>query len=145
MNPCMIERLKKRADFLNTAKGRRWVTPNFTLQAKQRVEHFNKKHGVDDASLRALVNQASRIGYTVTKKAGNSVQRNRIRRKLKSAIFTLAPQLSEANLAQPDYDYVLIGRDTILRLDFIILKNELRSAFEGVHRARSSAKATRNA
>ncbi len=142
---CMVERLKKRADFLNCAKGKRWVTPNFTLQARQRTEDLVKKPSADTDFTYVAAAQCARLGYTVTKKAGNSVQRNRIKRRLKSAISILTPLFFEGNPAQPSFDYVLIGRDTILRLDFTILINELRSAFEGVHRARSSAKPSRNA
>ncbi len=145
MIACMIERLKQRVDFLNAAKGRRWVTPNFTLQAKQRAEPVKNKLICGDADVKTFQPFCPRIGYTVTKKAGNSVQRNRIRRRLKSAIYNITSQLTEHSLVQPDFDYVLIGRDIILRIDFTILTNELISAFEGVHRVRSSAKATRNA
>ncbi len=127
---CTIEHLKKRSDFLSVAKGKRWVTPNFTLQAKQRID-LNNVH-------------TARIGFTVTKKTGNAVRRNRIRRRLKSAIQKIEVQLFEQVLARPDYDYVLIARELILHTDFIVLTNELISAFRGVHRVRSSDKATRN-
>jgi ribonuclease P protein component len=130
MNTCVIQRLKKRSDFLITAKGKRWVTPNFTLQAKQR--------------LNTDIYVSSRLGFTATKKTGNSVRRNRIRRRLKSAIQKIEAQLCEQNLAKPDYDYVLIARELILHTDFLVLTNELISAFRGVHRVRTSDKATRD-
>jgi ribonuclease P protein component len=121
-----IERLKKRVDFLRVAKGKRWVTPNFTLQAKQRLD--------------VCLNGAARVGFTVTKKTGNSVQRNRIRRRLKSAIDKISQELFTRQLSKPDYDYVLIARELVLHTDFLSLANELITAFEGVHKSRSSVK-----
>jgi ribonuclease P protein component len=130
---CGIDRLKKRADFLIVAKGKRWVTPNFTLQAKQRADLIDVNQ--------SCVDKFARIGFTVTKKTGNSVRRNRIRRRLKSAVEKISSTLCERHLPKPDYDYVLIARELILQIDFISLTNELISAFEGVHKPRSSARA----
>ncbi len=149
----MIKRIKKRNDFLAVAKGKRWVTQNFTLQARQRVKDVESSGAIEQTDLNAMGLELPRLGYTVTKKAGNSVQRNRIRRRLKSAIYFLMPEFTGHNLdqithlphvfdlAHANYDYVLIGRQTLLHIDFTILINELRSAFEGVHRTRSSGRA----
>lgn len=135
-----IERLKKRSDFLSAAKSKRWVTPNFTLQAKQR----RNQTGVNIAGVETGCFGSARIGFTATKKTGNSVRRNRIRRRLKSAIDKIASGIVKNNIIKPDYDYVLIARELILLTDFVILTNELISAFEGVHKPRSSAKANRD-
>ncbi len=130
-----INRLKKRADFVNVGKGKRFNTVLFNLQAKQNNEIYDTQR-VEDGF--------PRLGFTVTKKAGNAVKRNRIRRRLKSAIQIISPRLFLNGNVKPYYDYVLVGKDTILTADFMTLKNQLLTAFEGVHRARSSAKATVN-
>jgi len=66
--------------------------------------------------------QPPRFGFTVTKKIGNAVVRNRIRRRLKEAV-----RLSAQNLAAPGTDYVLIGRRAALSLPFDRLITDLRS------------------
>jgi ribonuclease P protein component len=46
-----------------------------------------------------------RIGFTATKRIGNAVVRNRVRRRLKAAVAEIMPAH-----AVPGFDYVLIGR-----------------------------------
>lgn len=48
---------------------------------------------------------APRFGFTVTKKTGKSVLRNRIRRRLREAARLAAPEH-----ARPGHDYVLVGK-----------------------------------
>ena len=107
-----IDRLKRRADFLRAAKGKRWHGKAFSLQASRPLEESN----------------AVRIGLTVTKKVGNAVVRNRARRRLREAI-RLHADLS----AQPGHDYVLVARVEALRLPFAILQSELSRAVRSVH------------
>src|ERR1700684_2883717 len=91
-------RLKKRADFVNAGKGRRFHAKGFSLQAARRS---------------ADADAAPRFGFTVTKKLGGSVLRNRIRRRLKEAL-RLLPDLS----ARPGYDYVILARQAALNQAF---------------------------
>jgi len=63
-----------------------------------------------------------RFGFTVTRKIGNAVVRNRIRRRLKEAV-----RLSADDIAAPGTDYVLIGRRAALSLPFDRLITDLRS------------------
>jgi ribonuclease P protein component len=111
-------RLKKRADFVQAAKGRRVHGPCFTLQAVRR---------------KSEVDAPPRFGFTVTKKIGGAVLRNRIRRRLKEAL-RLTPGLS----ACPGYDYVILGRQAALAQEFATLQDELTRAIAEVH-ARSHA------
>ena len=87
----------RRAEFLRVAaKGRRAAMPGLVLQALQRD---------DDAP--------ARLGFTVTKKVGNAVIRNRTRRRLKEAARLL---LRERPLT--GVDLVLVGRDATRARDF---------------------------
>jgi ribonuclease P protein component len=70
-----------------------------------------------------------RFGFTVTKKIGNAVVRNRIRRRLKEAVRAAA-----AGRAECDTDYVLIGRRAALTLQFDRLITDLISGFAALAR-----------
>ncbi len=100
-------RLKRRAEFLRVAgSGRKAAQPGLVLQARLR----------DDSA-------PARLGFTVTKKVGNAVVRNRTRRRLKEAARLL---LSEANLS--GCDLVLIGREGTRARPFAELIGDLRRA-----------------
>jgi ribonuclease P protein component len=89
--PVLLGKLLKRGDFLAANRGRRWACPSFVLLAFDRASKLG---------------QNPRVGFTVTKKIGNAVIRNRLKRRLRAlARQELAP------VARPDTDYVLIGRD----------------------------------
>ena len=108
----MLERLRKRADFLKCAAARRANAPGLLLQGRKREEEG-----------------ATRVGFTCSKKVGNSVARNRARRRLREiARLELAP------LARPGWDYVLIGKNEITATrPFDDLREDLRRALEKVH------------
>ena len=90
-------RLKVRADFLRVAaKGRKAPVHGLVLQALPRDDQM-----------------PARIGFTVTKKVGNAVVRNRTRRRLKEAA-----RLVLADLPLTGIDLVLIGRDSTRKRDF---------------------------
>lgn len=102
-------RLTRRPEFLRAAgKGRKAAVGGVVLQALPR----------DDA-------RPVRLGFTVTKKVGNAVIRNRTRRRLKEAARLLLQ-------AQPvtGFDLVLIGRDSTRGRDFNALQADLRKALE---------------
>lgn len=101
------QRLKRRAEFLEIAgKGRKAPMPGLVLQALHRAE---------DAPLR--------LGFTVTKKVGNAVVRNRTRRRLQEAARLLLAQSPVAGV-----DLVLIGRDGTRRRKFSELLLDIRRA-----------------
>ena len=100
---------------MRAAKGRRWHGSAFSLQAVAR----DPAGGDVDTP---------RVGYTLTKKVGGAVIRNRARRRLKEAM-RLAADLP----ARPGHDYVVIGRLEAIRQPFATLSAELARAFIGVH------------
>jgi ribonuclease P protein component len=73
--------------------------------------------------------QGARFGFTVTKKLGKAVVRNRVRRRLKAAMCETLP------LARPGVDYVLIAREAALQRSFTDMKADLAQALSRVHRA----------
>jgi ribonuclease P protein component len=101
-----LARLKKRREFLRAAaRGKRAARPGLVLQAL----------AVPEPSLR--------LGFTVTKKIGNAVIRNRARRRLKEAARLTLP-----GMALSGWDLVLIGRDTTAERPFPLLIEDLRVA-----------------
>ncbi len=115
--PATPARLKKRADFLAAAKGRRVHTGGFTLQSAARAP----APGPGEA----------RVGLTVTKKTGNSVERNRIRRRLREALRQPGGlSLSPAN------DYVIVARRELLAVNFLKLRADLASAIAKISMSR---------
>lgn len=72
------------------------------------------------------------VGYTVTKKVGNSVVRNRIKRRLRAAVSTVFPKK-----ARPSFDYVIIGKHGALTQSFTSVLKDLEQALDHVHKNRS--------
>ncbi len=116
-----LGRLKKRAEFVRVGQGRRAHGRGFTLQAAAVTRSADAQ--------RALPTPVPpRIGYTVTKKTGNSVVRNRIRRRLKEAV-----RLHAGAAAQTNYDYVILGRPEALTEPFAVLCSNLIKTFTKLH------------
>jgi len=72
-----------------------------------------------------LVLPAIRVGFTVSRKVGNAVIRNRVRRRLREAARQVIP-----GQARADLDYVLVGRQAAIGRDFGALRQELLEALK---------------
>ena len=66
---------------------------------------------------------AIRVGFTVSRKVGNAVVRNRVRRRLREIARQVIPEAARA-----DHDYVLVGRQGALGRDFLAMRAELQEA-----------------
>ena len=64
-----------------------------------------------------------RFGVTVTKKIGNAVVRNRMKRRFRELLRAALPAEG-----LPDHDHVLIGREGGIERDFATLRGELSAA-----------------
>ena len=104
-----LRRLTKRAQFLAAARGQRAGRTGFSLQTI------------------AVADADAGIGLTVTKKTGNSPERNRIRRRLRAAARACGTQF------HAQHDYVLVGRREALSLPFAKVVADLSSAIAKVH------------
>ena len=130
-----LESLPKRRDFLRVRGGGRWATHAFVMEAKQRAprqagppkpdREVPKHEGAEDE----VAAGGPRFGFTVTKRLGNAVTRNRIRRRLKAALQAVAE-----TAAKDHFDYVIIARRPAHDMTFDELTELVAKAFERVHR-----------
>ena len=97
--------IRKRRDFLAANRGLRNAKPGFVLLTRP-----------NDG-------QGRRYGITVTKKIGNAVVRNRMKRRFRELLWAALP-----GGGLPDHDHVLIGREGGVERDFARLAEELEAA-----------------
>ncbi|MDC8755694.1 ribonuclease P protein component [Erythrobacter sp. sf7] len=103
----MISVLTKRADFLAANSGLRNARTGFVLLTRP-----NDGQGI-------------RYGITVTKKIGNAVVRNRMKRRFRELLRAALP-----TQGLPDHDHVLIGRAGGVERDYHTMAEELDKALE---------------
>jgi len=107
-----MERLKRRQDFVAAARAQYAAMPGMVVQMRARG---------DDAP--------ARVGFTATKKIGNAVVRNRVKRRLRELA-----RLKLQAAARSGHDYVLIGRASSFARAFPDLEQDLTSALKRLHR-----------
>ena len=115
MNP---GRLKSRPEFLRMRSGERRRGPYFILEVLDRK----------------APTEPPRTGFTVTKKQGNSPERNRIRRRLKEAV-----RLQGRFAMLPGHDYVIVGHRDVLDAPFHELTKALVTRISSRHQTKSRA------
>ncbi|WP_086470425.1 ribonuclease P protein component [Devosia lucknowensis] len=108
-----IRRLKRRSQFLRAARGNRAGRSAFGLQV---IPSPDSEAGV---------------GFTVTKKVGNSPERNRMKRRLRAAAAACARDFV------PGHDYVLLARREALSQPFEKMVADLTGLIARVHDTRS--------
>jgi ribonuclease P protein component len=102
MKPAVLTR---RSDFLAANRGLRVARPGLVLLVRP-----NEGQGL-------------RYGITVTKRIGNAVVRNRMKRRFRALVREILPEHGMA-----DADHVLIGREGGVERDFALLRSELLAA-----------------
>jgi len=113
MTQMSVGRLQHRADFLRVAaRGRKWVTPGLILQVAPTTPNANRVEG-----------KHLRIGFTVSRRVGNAVERNRVRRRLMAVVREVL-----ITYGKEGCDYVVIGRRASLTRPYGKLVHDLETA-----------------
>ena len=112
--------LKKRAEFQRVRGGSRVGTPGFLIEGKRRPRD-------DDTG--------PRFGFTITKKLGGAVVRNKMRRRLKAALAE-----TSSRLADHRFDYVIVARPEAYDRPFRSLIEDFEMAFRRLHAPSSREK-----
>jgi ribonuclease P protein component len=106
-----LVRLKRRAEFLNAAKGK--------ASARGAVLIQQTPAPPDTSSIR--------VGFTATKKLGGAVVRNRCKRRLREAARLILPELGESG-----QDYVFIARSGCADRPWERLLDDVRAALRAL-------------
>ncbi|MHA1598057.1 MAG: ribonuclease P protein component [Alphaproteobacteria bacterium] len=103
-------RLKRRPEFLKVAATRqKWVTPGLIVQMRKRTR----------------TPADTRVGFTVSRKVGNAVQRNRAKRRLREVTAQVMAEHAKTGL-----DLVVIGRAGTLKRPFPALLGDMEAALK---------------
>ena len=119
MNEQKPLRLRKRAEFLAVRAGEKRRGAYFLIEVNGRADQDGPP----------------RVGFTVTKKNGNAVVRNRIKRRLREAV-----RVNVADDMHPGTDYVIVARRDALNAPFADLTRELSKRVSKKTMTRRSAK-----
>ena len=106
-----LRRLRRRSQFLRAARGNRAGRSAVGLQVIAAEDEFPG------------------VGFTVTKKVGNSPERNRMKRRLRAAAAACAGDF------RPGHDYVLLARREALSRPFAKMITDLSGLIARVHDA----------
>jgi ribonuclease P protein component len=115
-----MERLKRRKDFLAAAASASVSTPGFAVQELRRKD-----------------SGPARVGFTVSRKVGGAVERNRVRRQLREIV-----RLSAATGLNAGSDYVLVGRRAALDIPFAKLTVDFAGALRRLEKRRAGVPRT---
>ena len=75
------------------------------------------------------IGQYLNISFVMKKKIGNAVKRNKIKRKLKSAVQQIIQKKRQIDF---DYTYVIFGKNNVYKDKFVLVLNEMNMVFKKI-------------
>ena len=105
--------IKKRSEFIRSNKfSKKIYTSNFIIQKLESKKNENMPH----------------FGFTITKKIGSAILRNKIKRRLKSIIRKLLKYKDK--YFDLSFNYILICKKEIVKVSYDDLENVLMDNFK---------------
>ena len=115
-----FKRLNQSHQFLHILKKKKINTKYFTIYFNKNLKNSNEN-----------VNKFLNISFVMKKKIGNAVTRNRIKRKLKSAVQKLLKEKKPIDL---NYTYIIFGKNNVYKYKFALVLNEINEIFKKIKR-----------
>ena len=110
--------LNQSKEFVKILKKKRLNTKYFTI-------YFNKNSKNSNKNLDKDLN----ISFVMKKKIGNSVKRNKIKRKLKYAVQKIS---KEKQIIDLNYTYVIFGKNNVYKDKFANIFYEVNKTFKKI-------------
>ena len=96
------------------------------LNAKYCTIYFDRNSNQYSNNLNKYLN----ISFVIKKNVGNSVKRNRVKRKLRAAIQKIC---KEKQLIDTNYTYVIFGKNNVYKDKFSLVLKEVSDAFKKIN------------
>ena len=110
--------LNKSTEFTKILRKKKLNTKYFTI-------YFDKNSKGFDKNLNKYLN----ISFVMKKKIGNAVKRNKIKRKLKSAVQKISKERQPIDL---NYTYIIFGKNNVYKDKFELILNEVNETFKKI-------------
>ena len=108
--------LNQNKEFLRILKKRKLNTKYFTVYFDKNTKTLNNK-----------INKYLNISFVMKKNIGNAVKRNKIKRRLKSAVQKIC---KKGPLIDLNYTYVIFGKNNVYTDKFTDVLNEINNTFK---------------
>ena len=115
--------LNQSHEFLKILKKEKLNTKYFTV-------YFNKNSN----EIKKNINKQLNISFVMKKKIGNAIKRNKIKRKLKSAVQKVYNEKQPIDL---NYTYVVFGKNTVYKDKFSLILKDVSEAFKKIKKIRN--------
>ena len=110
--------LNRSKDFVKILKKKKLNTKYFTI-------YFDK----NSKKIKKNINKYLNISFVMKKNIGNAVTRNKIKRKLKSAVQKIS---KEKQLIDLNYTYVIFGKNNVYKDKFALVLDEVNETFKKI-------------
>ena len=115
--------LNQNKEFLKILKKKKLNTKYFTI-------YFDRKIDIEKSSKNKILN----ISFVAKKKIGNAVKRNKIKRKLKSAVRKILTENKQIDL---NYTYVIFAKNDVYKDKFQMIFDEFNNIFKKIKKMAS--------
>ena len=110
--------LNQSKEFLKVLRKRKLDTKYFTIYFDKNLNRSENK-----------INKYLNISFVMKKSIGNAIKRNKIKRKLKSAIQKISKRKQLIDL---NYTYVIFGKNNVYKDEFELVLNEVNKTFKKI-------------